>query len=414
MKCPYCNAELPDDASFCPHCAHSLREKEQVKPARPFRRKALIATLCVALVLAGIAIWSAANRAGIYEADGAYLAYSDSDGDYELVAAFHPGDIENNKPVKSKTASQVVDESSNLPVMIGVYKEGKLLEDPEEFFSKTKSCTLTAEPAADSQGSDLEVPEPEYNTNYLPAARVSVTTYTGESGTNDLYWTIIMKNGDTLRLKQTFEVLPLEHLIITADDYPMETVEDIKALIDKINAEASEDAVVDVYLPPKTYTGDLSIVSRSINLYGDPEGGTVLQGSLSVNTDFPYVVFLSDISFEGQGGTGLSATASVFMTSCSFTGYDIGAVALDGGFIAVHECAFTDNTVGFKYNSIRHSSFDNIFPENTFIGNDIGVQFEQLEGTICIAFDETVFENNRIDIDNPINYPINTDNAIFK
>lgn len=411
MKCPYCNAELPDEASFCPHCARSLIDRKEVAVPRLYRRKIVIAALCVILVLACIAIYSAINRAGIYEADGAYLAYSDSDGDYELVAAFFPGDIENKKPVKSKTVSQVVDEESDMTVMIGVYRDGKLLEDPEEFFDKVEKCTLTAEP---NENDAVSLSEPEYKTDFAPAARECDLLYNGSSGTNELYWELIMKNGDTLRLKQTFEVLPLEHQIITADDFPMETIEDIEALIGKINAEASDDAVVDVYLPPRTFTGDLSIVSRSFNLHGDPGGGTVLKGSLSVNNDFPYVVFLSDISFEGQGGTGLSATASVFMTSCSFSGYDIGAVALDGGMIAVHDCTFTDNIVGFKYNSVRHSSFDNVFPGNTFTGNDIGVQFERLEGTICIVFDGTVFEDNRIDIDNPIDYPIDTSGTTFK
>ena len=411
MKCPYCNAELPDEASFCPHCARSLKERREVAVPRPYRRKIIFAALCAALVLAGIAIHSAVNRAGIYETDGAFLEYSDSDGTYQLVAAFFPGDIENQKPVKSKTVSQVVDEEGSTTVMIGVYCDGKLLEDPEEFFDKVEKCTLTAEP---NENDAVRLSEPEYKTDFAPAARESDLVYDGNSGTNELYWELIMKNGDTLRLKQTFEVLPLEHQIITADDYPMETIEDIEVLIDKINAEAPADAVVDVYLPAKTYTGDLSIVSRSINLHGDPGGGTVLQGSLTVNSDYPYNVFLSDISFEGQGGTGLSATASVFMTSCSFSGYDIGAVALDGGMIAVHDCAFTDNIVGFKYNSVRHSSFDDVFPGNTFTGNDIGVQFERLEGTICIVFDGTVFEDNRVDIDNPINYPIDTSNTTFK
>ena len=295
--------------------------------------------------------------------------------------------------------------------MIGVYRDGKLLEDPEEFFAKVEKCTLTAEP---NENDAVRLSEPEYKTDFAPAARECDLQYDGNSGTNELYWELIMKNGDTLRLKQTFEVLPLEHLVFTADDYPMETIEDIETLIEKINAEAPDDAVVDIYLPPVTYTGDLSIVSRSFNLHGDPGGGTVLQGSLTVNSDYPYNVFLSDISFEGQGGTGLSATASVFMTSCSFSGYDFRAVALDGGMIAVHDCAFTDNTVGFKYNSVRHSSFDDVFPGNTFTGNDIGVQFARLEATICIVFDGTVFEDNRVDIDNPINYPIDTSNTTFK
>lgn len=414
MNCPYCNAELPEDASFCPHCAHSLKEKEQVKPARPFRRKAMIAAFCAIMVLAAVTIYNAANRAGTYETDGAWLSYADSDGKYDIIATFFPGDITNKRPVESKTVSQVVDEETTLPVMIGVFKDGKLLEDPEEFFNKTESCTLTAEPASDSAGSDLTLPEPVYDTNFLPAARVSIMSYTGKSGTSDLHWTIVMKNGDTLRLKQAFEVKPLDHLIYTADDVPLDTTEDIEALIEKINAEAASDSVADIYLTAQTYIGDLSIVSRSVNLFGDPDGGTVLQGSLSVNTDIPFNTFLSDISFEGHGGTGLSATASVFMTKCSFNGYDIGAVALDGGMIAVHNCTFTDNKVGFKYNSTRHSSFDDLFPGNTFTGNDIGVQFARLEGTICIAFEDTVFENNRLDIDNPIDYPIDTTNAVFR
>ena len=414
MKCPYCKAEIPDDASFCPHCAHSLKEKKQVAPARPFRRKIIITALCAVLVLAGIAIHSAANRAGTYEANGAWLSYADGDGEYELIATFFPGDIENNRPVDSKSVSQVVDEESHMPVMIGVYKDGELLDDPEEFFSKSESCTLSAVPGDESEDSDLTVPEPSCDTNYLPAARVSIMTYTGKSGTNDLYWTIVMKNGDTLRLKQTFEVKPLDHLIYTADDVPLDTTEDIEALIGKINAEAAADSVADIYLPAQTYTGDIAIVSRSVNIFGDPDGGTVLQGSLSVNTDIPFNMYLTDISFEGKGGTGLSATASVVMEQCSFNGYDIGAVALDGGMIAVHDCTFTDNGVGFKYNSTRHSSFDNVFPNNTLTGNDIGVQFARLEGTICIVFEGTVFKDNRVAIDNPIDYPIDTSNATFK
>ena len=411
MKCPYCNSELPDDASFCPHCARSLNERKEVEAPRPFRRKIIAAALCAAFVFAGIAIYSAANRAGIYEADGAFLSYSDSDGEYALVAAFFPGDIENQKPVRSKTVSQVVDEEGNTTVMIGVSRDGKLLEDPEEFFNKVEECTLTARPEGNGT---VRLEVPEYKEDYAPAAREADVIYDGSSGTNEICWELIMKNGDTLRLKQTLEVQPLEHLIYTADDVPMENMEDIRTLITRINAEAPNDAVVDVYLPAKTYTGDLSIVSRSFNLHGDPEGGTVLQGSLSVNSDFPYIVFLSDISFEGQGGTGLSTTASVFMTSCSFHGYDIGAVALDGGMISVHDCSFTDNIVGFKYNSVTHNSFDDLFQNNTFTGNDIGVQFERLKGTIRIVFDGTVFEDNRVDIDNPIDYPIDTSTAEFR
>ena len=45
-KCINCGAELPEDASFCLHCAKSQIEKNEVKPPRLWRKKALIALSC--------------------------------------------------------------------------------------------------------------------------------------------------------------------------------------------------------------------------------------------------------------------------------------------------------------------------------------------------------------------------------
>ena len=51
-KCRNCGADLPEGASFCPHCAQSQIERQEVKPPRLWRKKALIAALC-ALAVAG-------------------------------------------------------------------------------------------------------------------------------------------------------------------------------------------------------------------------------------------------------------------------------------------------------------------------------------------------------------------------
>ena len=171
---------------------------------------------------------------------------------------------------------------------------------------------------------------------------------------------------------------------------------------------------MDIYLPPVTYTGALTISSRAVNLYGSTGGSgrTVFTGTLSVNADNPSNVMLFDLDFEGDGGTGLSATASVLMGSCSFSGWDIGAVALDGGMIGVEHCVFQNNGIGFKYNSVVYHSFKGDFPDCTISDNDIGVQFARLDGTITIDFVGSVFSGNRIDIDNPAQYPIDTSRAI--
>lgn len=408
-KCSYCGAELPEKASFCPHCAQSQIEKAEVKPPRLWRKKAFLAVSCVLIAAMVILACTYANRAKTYEG-GANVVYTDKDGAYELLVTFHPDDIANNRPVRTKTVSLSTNEFSSMTAMLGVYHNGELT-DTEAFFEKVESCTLEASP---NEEGALTLSEPAYNTNFLPAARESDIIYSGESGTNQLLWTLHMKNGDTIRLKQTFEVIPLVHQVYTPEDTDLDTMEDLKALLERINEEISEDTIVDIYLPPVTYTGALTISSRAVNLYGSTGGSgrTVFTGTLSVNADNPSNVMLFDLDFEGDGGTGLSATASVLMGSCSFSGWDIGAVALDGGMIGVEHCVFQNNGIGFKYNSVVYHSFKGDFPDCTISDNDIGVQFARLDGTITIDFVGSVFSGNRIDIDNPAQYPIDTSRAI--
>lgn len=409
-KCIHCGAELPEEASFCPHCAQSQIGKAEAVPPRLWRKKAFFAVSCVLILALAILAYSYANRPKTY-AGGANVVYADTDGAYELLVTFHPDDVVNNRPVGEKTVSLSTNEASNMTVMLGIYHDGEIA-DTEAFFAKVESCTLEASP---NENGALILSEPTYNTNFLPAARESDITYTGESGTNELHWTLNMKNGDIIRLKQTFEVIPLIHQVYTPQDTPLETMEDLDALLDRINEEVPEDTIVDIYLPPVTYTGDLTMVSRAVNLYGNTDGNgrTVFTGTLSVNTDNPSNVMLFDLDFAGDGGTGLSTTASVYMGNCSFSGWDIGAVALDGGMIGVERCVFTNNGIGFKYNTVVYHSFNSVFPDCTITNNDIGVQFARLQGTITIDFEGSVFEGNRIDIDNPAQYPIDTSKTIF-
>lgn len=225
-----------------------------------------------------------------------------------------------------------------------------------------------------------------------------------------------MKNGDTIHLKQSFEVIPLIHQVYTPEDTSLDTMEDLTALLERINEVVPEDTIVDIYLPSVTYTGNLTMVSRAVNLYGstDGNGRTVFTGTLSVNTDSPSNVMLFDLDFVGNGGTGLSATASVYMGGCTFSGWDVGAVALDGGMIGVERCVFQNNGVGFKYNTVVYHSFNSAFPDCTITNNDIGVQFACLQGTITIDFVGSVFSGNRIDIDNPAQYSIDINKARFQ
>ncbi len=409
--CRNCGAELPDGASFCPHCAQSQIEKQDAKPPRLWRKRALCAALGIlVLALAALTVYWI-HRPKTYEG-GASVTYTDKDGTYELLVAFYPGDILNDRPIASKTVSLSPEESSADTPMLGIFQDGALA-DTDRFFEKVARCTMEALP---NENGALVYDQPIYTSDYAPAARECSIFYTGSSGTNELVWTLEMKNGDTIRLKQTFEVIPLIHQVYTAEDTALDTLEDLEALLSRIDREVPADTVVDIYLPPVTYAGGLSILSRAVNLYGctDGSGRTVFTGPVSVRSDYPSNVMLFDLDFVGEGGTGLSATASVYMGGCSFTGWDVGAAALDGGMIGVEYCTFRDNGIGFKYNSAGFHSFNDVFPGCVIADNDIGVQFVRMDGSVCIDFAGTTFSGNRIDIDNPISYPINTENAVFQ
>ena len=409
-NCIHCGASLPDEAAFCPRCAQSQQQKKVVRPPRLWRKKALIAALCVTLTAFIALVCALLLRPKTFEG-GATIVYTDQDGTYELLVTFHPSDIANNRPIGEKSVSLSTEEYSNMTVMLGVYQNGQLA-DTDAFFAKVESCTLEAFP---NDNGALTLTEPAFKTDYLPAARESDITYSGLSGTNELHWTLNMKNGDTIRLKQTFEVIPLVHQVYTAKDTALNTMEELNALLARINEEVPEDTIVDIYLPPVTYSGNLTLL-RAVNLYGSAEGSgrTTFTGTLSVNSDYPSNVMLFDLEFVGDGGIGLSTTASFYMGNCSFTGWDVGALTQDGGMIGVECCTFRGNGIGFKYNSRVFHSFNDVFPDCTIEDNDIGVQFAMLDGTITIDFAGSVFSGNRIDIDNQAGYPIDTTQAIFR
>lgn len=64
--CPHCGAELPDRASFCPHCARSLRTPERVEAPVHRRRRRLWAVLPVVVVLAAaLVLWGCLRPRGL-------------------------------------------------------------------------------------------------------------------------------------------------------------------------------------------------------------------------------------------------------------------------------------------------------------------------------------------------------------
>ena len=82
--------------------------------------------------------------------------------------------------------------------------------------------------------------------------------------------------------------------------------------------------------------------------------------------------------------------------------------------IGVENCVFQNNGVGFRYDTASFNFFKSGFPDCSFENNDIGVQFAHLPGSMPLDFAFTVFTGNGIDMDNPIDYPLDLSNAIFQ
>ena len=82
--------------------------------------------------------------------------------------------------------------------------------------------------------------------------------------------------------------------------------------------------------------------------------------------------------------------------------------------IGVEACTFRNNGIAFSYDTLSYYFFKTGFPDCTIEGNDIGIQFVNLPGATLLDFGGTFFSGNRIDIENPIQYPIDLSNAIFE
>ena len=188
-------------------------------------------------------------------------------------------------------------------------------------------------------------------------------------------------------------------------------------MLDQIaNQVPSTDQVL-LYLAPGTYEGDLAF-HRSYDLYGSTdEGGerTVWKGSVSMEDGhYGWINYFYDIDFVGDGtDIGINTPVKAWPVGCTFTGYQTGVLVRGQAWVNVTECTFTDNDVGFHFNSTGQSASDTRYFDNIFTGNGTGILLESVPTDITMVFDGSTFSDNGTDLDNPCGHPIDTSNAIF-
>ena len=413
-SCPHCGAQLPDAASFCPHCAQNISERKEVTPPRHMPRRALYSALIVLLILAvALAAWTY-TQPKVCDNGTAEVIYTDGDGPYQLLLN-HFGD--RFQPMADYAEEVEEGTTSNKPSRLFINHMDTGVNAKEVFLRKVEAINVELLRGGDSP-EPWQYTQPQASDYDLEAASRSILTYTDRSGDMELRWNIRMKNGDTIRLYQRMAlgVVPTRHFY--PEDVPMDTMDDLQALVDQVNETITSDVIVYIHLPAVTYEGSLLLEQRSMNLIGSegPEGTrTTFTGTLQATAQKGYICKFQNLSFMGDGeGVGVSASARINFNDCQFTGWRTGVLCYGNSWVNIKNSVFEDNTVGFHFNSTSDNRSDHMYSGNLFRRNGTAVLLESVPGDQALYFDGPRFSRNGVDIDNRCGHEVSIAAAIFE
>lgn len=414
--CPHCGAALHPEASFCPRCAQSIQPRKEVSPPRHMPRRALYGALLIflaAVLVLAATVW-AQTRPKTYESDTGELDYHG----YQLLLT-QGREVE---PVPLASFHAMIDYAYRTPAPLYAIS----LEDgsmaPDAFLEEVASVTAVIS-SPDSLAS-ITCTEPEVKSEYYPeAAFLSLVDFILKGPGNctaELLYTITMKNGDVIHMGQTYTLESISIYTYTAQDVPMNTIEELQALVDKASKEIGEYDQIHLYLPAVTYAGGLEIGERFVRLYGSvgPDGQrTTFTDTTRVSSPQGVSEF-QDIAFLGSGqgvGVEVSGTTRFLLTNCRVSGWETGFQAVDSAWIDADGCIFADNRVGLRFDSADTPMVsDNYYTGNTFQNNGTAVLLEHVGSDVSLCFPGTRFTGNGTDIDNRCSQEVDLSEAIFE
>lgn len=411
--CPNCGFPLHEDASFCPHCAHELGARTWKKAPPLLGKKVLVLALVLAAVVLAAAGYSAlSHHPGVYDGTGEVL-YSHAGTRYQLLVAWPNNRCE---PAPDIYQSGKEGESTRWPSRLYVNYKETGTDAWDEFESLVQKATV--EVVQDETGtSSLAAQEPVVRDDYSPdAAMVSRLDFDGACGSPQVVWTLEMKNGDVIRVRQNIIVTLIHTLVYDYHDYPMNTVAELSDLLAQIDQETDRMDEVKIYLPPVTYTDPLELTGRSYEFHGctDDSGRTVFTNTVQVTTERAYWInYFYDIDFTGSGGVGISASAKCWAERCSFTGWKTGVLGYGTSWVNVIDCLFKNNEVGFHFNSTGQSASHSLYNDNLFCYNGTAVLLEQVPTDMALNFVGSEFRDNGTDIDNRCGHAVDLSQAVF-
>lgn len=411
--CPRCGAFLHAESSFCPKCLMSINCRTEIKPPQKWGggvdRKVGIALLAIAGILLGIYL---CNRPQVYEGLGE-VRYRDSDGVYQVLIAKPENRYE---PISEIHQSAEMEEQYRFPSCLYINHVESGANAGPMFLQKVDYITTEILQSADSP-SPMTCTEPAPH-DYAPeAAMVSLIDFTAESGATQLLWTIHMSNGDTIELRQDLFIEPVPTYRYDFTEVPMDTLEELQALVDEISATTEENAVVDLYLPAVVYEGSLRMEQHAINLYGSSDGErqTTFTDTLRVAPKTGGIAYFENLNFEGDGsGIGVSASARLHLTNCTFANWRTAVLAYGDTWVNIAESRFENNEIGFHFNSTGNTVTHTVYSDNQFLRNGTGILLERVPTAVDMSFPGSLFSDNGVDIDNRCEQDIDISEAIFE
>ena len=409
-RCPNCGKELPDLADFCPYCETQLLKKTE--PELPHKRNRRAWAAAILLVIAAAAgLLYQYLRPHVYEGFSG-ITYTSGGNTYDVFLSFYY-----SMGIKGEQHAELTDYlgegvNSAVPSLLFAMKKTSVGDaeavqaDGEAFMDLVESCRIDIIPQGDTQGVELYGPSRE--PNYPAAAQLGNLMYNCESGTNEILWTITMKNHDKIRLSQTFTCMLQKTITVRYDDTPLNTVEEIQKYLDQIPESTAHD-IVELYLAPAQYQGTLELKDRAVLLYGTEENGTrtTFTDTLQILSRNPTIAGVDGIDFIGSGtGTGLLARAPVFVDNCTFENWEQGVYGMDGSWPMIHTSTFRKNKTGFLFDSSSTSASELEYSGNTFTENEVAVLLKQVPGEGILYFKDNTFNKNGTDIENQSRYAI--------
>lgn len=365
-----------------------------------------------AALTAGLAVWlwptaetepqrpnSAADPAAATDpAPDPYLAacqtyYTGADGrEYHVFTAVTPSIEGRTDPVGYR--SELIPAGGTVDFPATVMVEDAVTQDyaAEDFAALLDSWEVTV--TAPEGVSRVKLWDAEEETPESPALLYRRLRADPTCTHNEVVWTLYMKNGDEIQLTMTVEFEEQTTLYFGQQDAPLETAQELQALLDRLAEEYDADTSITVELPDVTYDAPVTVTPLS-----------------DTERCHAYVRF-SEVSFEGDGGgTGVTARAPTYLENCRVTGWDVGALAVNGGWVYLHGGYIGGNGVGARYDSAYSNSYTYTIRRIDFLNNTTALELLCLPPNSYAALDDCRFRGNDVDVANPGSYRIEVNNG---